>query len=261
MAGTIVYIFFLGIFGGDSSSAAGDGSALIDSCVQRLILHDSADPEPGLDCYRNFGNKIWEPMRIALCKMDKRSETYKRGTNLLDKLLAAEAGRILHKKERNKMTEPAATAGWRLCLESTLFPYLKYYKYWDRYPQGILLNLFDGKEVVNFNGEYYRKQFVKYGQREVKDSDAAEYMMFFIRLNCEPYSAENIVTGISKENDHYIIKVEYKQTRPWSPPGPVSIAGSITEKISSVWKLYRTGKFEMMNQKKTAESRYPDSRN
>jgi hypothetical protein len=138
----------------------------IEACIDALQSEDRQRRELGERCLRDRSTEALEPLRNA-SRQHQDGSVRRRADALWRALLDESARQLLAARQVTLLTDPDGAPDWKLMAASDVLPYLRYYKYWDRYPRGVLLDLLEGSEVQRPDEVEYQQLLSRLSRRSI----------------------------------------------------------------------------------------------
>jgi hypothetical protein len=212
----------------------------IEACIDALQSEDRQRRELGERCLRDRSTEALEPLRNA-SRQHQDGSVRRRADALWRALLDESARQLLAARQVTLLTDPDGAPDWKLMAASDVLPYLRYYKYWDRYPRGVLLDLLEGSEVQRPDEVEYQQLLSRLSPPPLDRASAGEYVKLYVQLQNEPYSADHLEVSVAQQGDVFEVSTTYQRTTVWSPPDRPTVAGSKTVQYEERWEVTPEG--------------------
>jgi hypothetical protein len=230
-----------------AQSAAPMQVRLDPAVIDRLASADDAVRATAKEEVRRAGRSAWEPLRrFALSSPEPGRGA---ATKLLHELLDTAATELLQGIPERLQTRPDARPDWKLSVSSDLFPFLRSYKYYDRYPRTALFDLEAGKQIAPIDAKAMNALIPRFVPNGPSLEQRQEAAAFFVSLSEEPYSAANVVARARREGAGFVVAVTFEKTEVWAPPTRPEIAGSRTCEYETTLRMDQRGLLEVVARK------------
>ena len=221
--------------------------------IEQLSSGDEAVRAAAEQEIRRRGKGAWEPLRRFL---QAPGENRSAAARLFRELLEEAAAAQLKDMPVRLQTQPGSRPDWKLSVSSDLFPFLRSYKYLDRYPRTVLLDLETGRQLATIDAKSMNALILRFIPKNPTLEQRQDVAAFFVSLTEEPYRAENVVARARRDGARFLVTVTFEKTEVWAPPTAPTIAGSRTVEYETTLRMDQRGLLEVVSRRESKVLRH-----